>query len=79
VTTDDGCCIPCKERALTTVTIDIDHDTVGSIDFIGTAIRAISLTEHDAPRATPAVSHDTGPPRAPSGRQALALHSTLLI
>ena len=79
VNTDDGCCIQCKERVLTTVTIDIEHDTVGSIDFIGTAIRAISLTEHDAPRATPAVSHDTGPPRAPSGRQALALHSTLLI
>ncbi|RLT00667.1 MAG: hypothetical protein DWI19_00925, partial [Planctomycetota bacterium] len=52
VNTDDGCCIQCKERVLTTVTIDIEHDTVGSIDFIGTAIRAISLTEHDAPRAT---------------------------
>jgi hypothetical protein len=79
VKTDDGCCVQCKERVLSTVTLDIEHDTVGSIDFIGTAIRAISLTEHDAPRATPAVSHDTGPPRAPSGREALALHSTLLI
>lgn len=79
VNTDDGCCIQCKERVLSTVTIDIDHDTIGSIDFIGTAIRAVSLSEHNAPRATPTVSHDTGPPRAPSGRQALALHSTLLI
>ncbi len=79
VKTDDGCCIQCKERVLTTVTIDIEHDTIGSIDFVGTAIRAISLTAQVAPRATPTISHDTGPPRAPSGRQALALHSTLLI
>ncbi len=79
VKTDDGCCIQCKERVLTTVTIDIEHDTIGSIDFVGTAIRAISLTAQAAPRATPTISHDTGPPRAPSGRQALALHSTLLI
>jgi hypothetical protein len=63
----------------TGVVLVTGNQTVGSIDFVGTAIRAISLTEHDAPRATPTVSHDTGPPRAPSGRQALALQSTLLI
>ena len=79
VKTDDGCCVQCKERVLSTVTLNIEHDTIGSIDFIGTAIRAISLTAHDAPCATPTARHDTGPPRAPSGRQALALHSTLLI
>jgi hypothetical protein len=79
VTTDDGCCIPCKERALTTVTIDIEQDTIGAIDFVGTAILAVALNACQITDTTAAVSHDTGPPRAPSGRQALALHSTLLI
>ncbi|HAQ67498.1 MAG TPA: hypothetical protein DCR70_07185 [Phycisphaerales bacterium] len=79
VTTDDGCCIPCKERALTTVTIDIEQDTIGAIDFVGTAILAVALNACQITDTTPTVSNDTGPPRAPSGRQALALHSTLLI
>ena len=79
VTTDDGCCIPCKERALTAVSIDIEQDTIGEIDFVGTAIRAVALDACQITDTTPTARHDTGPPRAPSGRQALALHSTLLI
>lgn len=77
--TDKGCCVCCKERALSTSSIDIDHDLIGSIDFVGTAVRVVESTTQQAPRTLPNFGHDTGPPRAPSGREALALHSTLLI
>lgn len=73
------CCISCKERVLSSSSISIDHDAIGSIDFVGVAVRAIALSMPLAPRTSPSVSYDTGPPRAPSGREALALHSLLLI
>lgn len=74
------CCVACKERALPSAPPAIDVDTVGTIDFIATAVLAVA--GEPAADACPwpgAFARDTGPPGAPDGRTTLALHSVLVI
>jgi hypothetical protein len=74
-----SCCTSCKERVLPPAPVTIDHDAVGTIDFVATAVLAEGTLGLARPAAAPLARRDTGPPRAPAGRQALALHSTLVI
>ena len=74
-----SCCNSCKERVLPPAPATIDHDAVGTIDFVATAVLADGTLGLVRPAAAPLARRDTGPPRAPAGRQALALHSTLVI
>lgn len=73
------CCVSCKERVLPPAPVTIDHDDVGEFDFVSTAVLAAAGFGLDPSSAAPLARRDTGPPRAPAGRQALALHSTLVI
>ena len=74
-----SCCTSCKERVLPPAPVTIDHDAVGTIDFVATAVLAEGTLGLARPAAAPLARRDTGPPRAPAGRVALALHSTLVI
>jgi hypothetical protein len=73
------CCVSCKERVLPPAPVTIDHDEVGEFDFVSTAVLADAAFGLDPSAAALLARRDTGPPRAPAGRQALALHSTLVI
>ena len=73
------CCVSCKERVLPPAPVTIDHDEVGEFDFVATAMLAAAGLGLDPATDAPLARRDTGPPRAPAGRQALALHSTLVI
>ena len=73
------CCVSCKERVLPPAPVTIDHDEVGEFDFVATAVLAAAGLGLDPATDAPLARRDTGPPRAPAGRQALALHSTLVI
>ena len=74
-----SCSVSCKERVLPPAPVTIDHDEVGEIDFVSTAVLADTGFGLDPCAAALLARRDTGPPRAPAGRQALALHSTLVI
>jgi hypothetical protein len=74
------CCVSCKERALPAAAPTIDVDTVGTVDFVAQAVLATDALPVRGACAVPgAAAHDTGPPGAPGGRTALAMHSVLVI
>jgi hypothetical protein len=74
------CCTSCKERVLPPAAPALDVDTVGTIDFVATAVLAVPepVLPASACRA-PGLRADTGPPAPPGARLALALHSVLVI
>jgi hypothetical protein len=75
-----SCCSSCKERALPPTVPSLDDQLPSwTIDFVATAVLAV----HDGVTAeSPAVllrRLGSGPPPRPSGRDALAAHSVLVI
>lgn len=75
----ESCCSTCKDRALPPAPAELNIDTLGTFDFVGSLFLTDIWNAHALTCDASIASHDTGPPLEPSGRQTLCLHSTLLI
>ena len=73
-----NCCPTCKDRVAPAAAPDtIDH--APKLDALGTMLLAEFADAAQGDAHTASAERDTGPPPRPSGRDALSLHSILVI